>query len=102
MKIEQSLCTQPSRVERERDVRESRRGHGVMDRVSACGACSHGVISFDIQVFFPIWYKVVGKTLKPVMIKLYDLASPSRKKVIAKVIAMPSMGESSLSARYGN
>ena len=42
-----------------------------MDRASACGTCSPLLSSLDINKgFFPYWYKVVGKEIEPVMIKI--------------------------------
>ena len=77
----------------------SPRGHGIMDRASACGASSPRSIPATSKCFFSSRIKSDRKDNEPVMIKLHDLASPSRKN---QVLALPSLGERCVSAGHGN
>ena len=62
-------------------------GCGVVDRASAYGTSPYRYVSdYDTYlypyVFSPLVYKVVGKEMEPVIIKLHDLVSPSGKNCL--------------------
>ena len=48
------------------------RGHGAMDRASACGGCSPRFESCDIKMFFLLLGKGGRKEMEAVRIKLHE------------------------------
>ena len=72
-----------------------------MNKESACRASSPRFNSYDLQMFFLLSSLGKGgrKEIEPVMTKLHDLVSPSRRN---QVLPVPSMDKCSVIAWKGN